>query len=105
MPKGNPNGNLALMRPGVSGNPNGRPLGGKNLLCLNRTALYELFNNSAPDLIKKCIEMAMDGDTKAMAICMDRLVPKVNEPLQIEVTSFALERELMDAIKEKEKEY
>lgn len=105
MSQGRSGGNTTLMRKGVSGNPNGRPKGAFNILSIKRSELYEMFNGSAKALIDKCIEMALAGDMKAMAICLDRIVPKVNEPIQVEVTSFALERELMDAIKEKEREY
>jgi len=43
---------------GRSGNPRGRPLGGE-----------------AEKLTRKCIELAMDGDTVALRLCLERIYP------------------------------
>ena len=59
-----------LFKPGKSGNPNGRPKGSKD----RRTKYRELFENESEDLIKKVIELAKDGDTTCLKMCIDRIV-------------------------------
>ena len=56
---------------GQSGNPNGRPPGTPD----KRNAMRELLVPHAPELVAKCVEMAKNGDTAALRICLDRLIP------------------------------
>jgi hypothetical protein len=57
---------------GTSGNPSGRPPGSRN----QSTILYEqLLEGGAEELIKKAIELGKGGDVKALALCLDRLLP------------------------------
>lgn len=56
---------------GQSGNPNGRPRGIPD----RRTELRKLLEPHAGDLVKKLVELAMAGDTTALRICIDRLIP------------------------------
>lgn len=58
---------------GQSGNPAGRPLNRPD----RRSQYRELFESHAPALINKAIEMALDGDTQAMKLCMERIMPKL----------------------------
>jgi len=58
-------------KPGKSGNPAGRKPGSKD----KRTELRELLRPHAADLINKAVEMALAGDSAAMRICIDRIVP------------------------------
>jgi hypothetical protein len=53
------------------GNP-GRPKG-----ALNRSTMVaaSLLDGQAKALTQKCIELAMNGDTVALKLCMDRLIP------------------------------
>ncbi len=57
---------------GVSGNPKGRPRGSRNRSTL---IMESLFQSEAENLTRKVIEMAKEGDSLAMRICMDRLLP------------------------------
>lgn len=57
-------------KPGESGNPDGRPKGSKD----KRTQYRELFEPHADDLIQKAIDLALDGDTTCLKMCIDRLV-------------------------------
>lgn len=59
-------------RPGVSGNPNGRPKG-----ALNRTtmAAQTLLDGEAEALSRRVVEMALAGDSTAMRLCMERILP------------------------------
>jgi len=52
---------------GKSGNPNGRPPKGR--------AIPDLLESRREDLVNKAVEMAMEGDTQALRICLDRLTP------------------------------
>ena len=58
---------------GKSGNPSGRPRGIQD----KRTALRGLLTPHAPDLVAKAVELAMQGDTTALRMCIDRLIPSL----------------------------
>lgn len=58
--------------PGQSGNPSGRPKGARNR---STKALEAIFEGEAEALTRKAIEMALEGDTVALRMCMDRLMP------------------------------
>ena len=65
-----------------SGNPAGRPPGIKD----KRTTMRELLLLHAEELVAKVVEMAKSGDTTALRICIDRLVPPVkarDEPVAV----------------------
>ncbi|MGU3541026.1 DUF5681 domain-containing protein [Methylobacterium sp. A54F] len=57
---------------GRSGNPAGRPRGSRNRSAL---ALEELLDGEAKAITRKAIEMAKAGDTVAMRLCLERLIP------------------------------
>ena len=57
---------------GTSGNPSGRPQGSRN----KATALMEvMLEGEAQQLTRKAIELAKRGDTQALRLCLDRLMP------------------------------
>lgn len=58
---------------GQSGNPAGKPKGAKD----KRTALRELLTPHAADLVQKAVDLALAGDTTALRICIDRIMPAV----------------------------
>jgi hypothetical protein len=72
-----------LWKKGQSGNPSGKKPGTRH----KATRLAEtLLDGEAEELVKKCVEMAIDGDSTAMRICMDRLVPpRKSRPLSIDL--------------------
>ena len=57
---------------GESGNPDGRPKGSRNRATLAAEALLD---GEAEALSRKVVEMALDGDTTALKMCMDRILP------------------------------
>jgi hypothetical protein len=59
-------------RKGVSGNPAGRPLGARNATTMAAEALLE---GEAERLTRKCIELALSGDTTALRLCLERIYP------------------------------
>lgn len=60
---------------GQSGNPGGRPKG----IADKRTQLRSLLQPHAEDLINKLIERAKLGDSWAMKLCIDRLIPPIKK--------------------------
>lgn len=56
---------------GKSGNPQGRPKGIKD----RRAQAREFFENHAEELKEKALELAREGDTQALRMCLDRIAP------------------------------
>jgi hypothetical protein len=50
----------------------GRPRGSRNKTTL---LAQELLDSHAEALVRKCLVMAMQGELKAMQLCMDRILP------------------------------
>jgi hypothetical protein len=61
---------------GQSGNPAGRPLGSRNR---TTRAAEALLDGEAEALTRKAIERAFEGDTTALRICLDRILPPRRE--------------------------
>jgi hypothetical protein len=59
-------------RAGRSGNPGGRPKGARNH---TTRAIEALLDGEAETLTRKAIELAQGGDTVALRMCLDRLIP------------------------------
>ena len=57
---------------GVSGNPAGKPKGTRHRATV---AVQALLDGEAEALTRKCIELAKEGDTTALRLCMERLAP------------------------------
>ena len=62
-----------LFRKGRSGNPAGRQPG-----CRNRTTMAAelLLEGEGEALTRRAIELALEGDTMALKLCLERIVPK-----------------------------
>lgn len=66
---------------GISGNPDGRPRGSRNKATL---LMERLLQEESENLTLKLIEMAKAGDSLAMRLCMDRLLPaQKDRPIQL----------------------
>jgi hypothetical protein len=61
-----------LFKKGQSGNPKGRPKGSLNKATL---AVQALLDGEAENLTRKAIELAQEGDTTAMKLCLERIIP------------------------------
>jgi hypothetical protein len=59
-------------RPGMSGNPAGRPVGSRHKTTLAMEALLEGQHEA---LTQAAISKALEGDTVALRLCLDRLAP------------------------------
>lgn len=60
---------------GVSGNPKGKKPGTLN----KRTELAKRIESHADALIDKVVELALSGDSVALRLCIERLVPKATD--------------------------
>ena len=61
---------------GESGNPSGRPPGARNKKALLIEAMLDA---DAEDLTRRVIAKALDGDTGALRLCLDRLLPRAGD--------------------------
>lgn len=61
-------------KPGESGNPNGPRPGPTRV-----TKLRKLLEPHAADLVAKAVELALGGDTTALRVCIERLLPVMRE--------------------------
>ena len=68
---------------GESGNPNGRPKGTPD----KRNELRKLLTPHAPALVEKAVQKALEGDTSALKLCLDRCIA----PLRSITGSVAIE--------------
>jgi hypothetical protein len=70
-------------KPGQSGNPKGRPRGARHRTTL---AALELLNGEAEALSRKAVELALEGDTTALRLCLERIAPPCREvPVTFEI--------------------
>lgn len=63
---------MAKFKPGQSGNPAGKPPGTRHRAT---KAAELLLDGEAEDLTRKAIELAKAGDTVALRLCLDRIIP------------------------------
>ena len=80
---------MARYKKGQSGNPVGRPRGIKD----KRTSIRELLKPHAKDLIDNAVSLALDGNTIALRLCLDRLIPPLkqrDEPITLKLTGTTL---------------
>ena len=76
-----------LFQPGRSGNPNGRPKGRRNRSSM---AAEALLNGKSEAIPRRCIDLAMEGDSTALRLCLSRILP-VKRDRTIELDLPALE--------------
>jgi hypothetical protein len=55
----------------------GRPKGSRNKVTAEALALLHQFKEP---LIRKCMAKAMEGDVRALALCIERILPPLREP-------------------------
>jgi hypothetical protein len=66
---------------GESGNPAGRPQGSRNKASL---AIEALLDGQGEALTQKAIDLALDGDSAALRLCLERLCPpRKSRPINI----------------------
>lgn len=82
---------MAKFQKGQSGNPAGKPKGARD----KRTELRALLEPHAEKLINKVVALALEGDTTALRICVDRLIAPV-KPRDVPVNMGKIEGSLAD---------
>ena len=73
---------MARFKKGQSGNRAGRPKGIKD----RRVKYRELLEHHAPALVDKAVKLALGGNTTALRLCLERIIPPVktdNEPVEL----------------------
>ena len=72
---------------GHSGNPRGRTQGSRNKVTL---AVENLLGGEAEALTSKAVELALDGDTTALRLCLERLCPpRKDRPIAVKLPELA----------------
>lgn len=61
---------------GYSGNPKGKPTGARNK---STQAALALLDGEAEALSRKAVDLALEGDTGALRLCLERIVPPMKE--------------------------
>ena len=81
-------------KPGKSGNPKGKPKGARHKV----TILAEkLLDKDAKGVVEKCVELAKAGDSSAIKLIMDRILPpRKDRPV---ILNLPLIRNIADATK------
>jgi len=70
-------------KPGQSGNPSGRPHGSRNKATL---ALEAILDGEGEAITRKVIEKALEGDTTALRLCLERIYPpRKSRPITLEL--------------------
>lgn len=67
---------MTKFKKGKSGNPGGRPRGARNKAIL---AMETFLEGEADKLTRKAVELALAGDTVALRLCLERLLPPRKE--------------------------
>ena len=72
---------------GQSGNPGGRPQGSRNKASL---AVDTLLEGEAEAITRKAVDKALEGDTTALRLCLERLCPpRKDRPIAVKLTELA----------------
>lgn len=80
------NTNKTRGRPFKHGNP-GRPIGSRNKATL---AAEMLLDGETETLTRKAIELAMEGDTVALRLCLERIIPaRRDRPVKFNIPKIA----------------
>src|SRR5438128_2134045 len=81
---------------GRSGNPAGRPPGSRNRTTMVAEILLE---GEAESLTRKAIELALLGDTTALKLCLERVVPqRRSRPIAFDLPRIDQVEDLVGAI-------
>ncbi|MCB0123172.1 MAG: hypothetical protein KDE58_13045 [Caldilineaceae bacterium] len=84
---------MARFKTGESGNPKGRPKG----VADKRTQYRKLLEPHADILIQKVVDLALEGDTTALRLCLERICPPIKATDSPVVFPFPKDAPLADA--------
>ncbi len=100
MASNNPTKTRGRGRPFAKGNSygKGRPAGSRNKATL---ALQSLLEGEGEALARKAIELALEGDTTALRLCLERLIPPAKDkPLSLKLPNAVTVSEIAGAVAE-----
>jgi hypothetical protein len=81
---------------GESGNPAGRPPGARNQATVAAEALLD---GEAEALTRKAVELALGGDSKALRLCLDRILPpRRDRPIVVDLPALKETTDAPDAV-------
>lgn len=81
---------------GVSGNPAGKPKGARHKATLAAMALLE---GESEALTRKAVELALEGDTTALRLCLERIAPALKSTAPMIMLDAPLPHSLTDRAK------
>lgn len=85
-----------LFQPGRSGNEHGRPRGALNKTTL---AVQALLDGEAKALTRRCIDLALEGDSTALKLCLNSLLPPKREnPVSLDLPALEGSQDALKAI-------
>jgi hypothetical protein len=61
-----------LFQQGQSGNPEGRPRGARNKATI---VAESLLDGEAETITRRCMDLALEGDSTALRLCLSRILP------------------------------
>ena len=77
---------------GVSGNPAGRPFGSRNKATM---LALQLLEGEAEALTRKAVERALEGETTALRLCLERLIPpRKGRPIGLDLPAVTSTKDL-----------
>ncbi len=80
---------------GKSGNPKGRPKGSRNKATI---LAEELLDGEVEELVRRCIELALEGDQVALKLCMECLIPpRKDRPVTLKLPDTRTPADLVEA--------
>jgi hypothetical protein len=83
-------------KPGQSGNPSGRPKGARNK---STVAAEALLDGESEALTRRCIDLAMEGDSTALRLCLSRILPvKRENPISLDLPALKDSQDSLRAI-------
>lgn len=81
---------------GRFGNPSGRPKGARNRAT---RAAEELLDGDAAAITRKAIEMALGGDSAAIRLCLERILPARRErAIRVSIPKLSTPQEASEAL-------
>jgi len=81
--------------PGQSGNPAGRRVGSSN----RATILAQgLLDGDAEAIVRKAVELAKEGDAVALKLCIERIMPRRERSLSIDMRRIERAHDLVQAV-------
>lgn len=85
-----------LFKKGQSGNPNGRPPGARNKAT---RAAEALLDGEAETLTRACVAAALGGDTTALRLCLERILPpRRDRPIDFKLSPMSTAAEACVAV-------